>query len=205
MNSAGTTSGPLSPGASLIFKAWTAFEHVLVNETDLLKDRLLDQILLCCLYGVAKALGPACPTGRPFTLVELIQAYRMQPQARRDTYRNVLISSQKTTNLSNAPIVEEERGDLSRFYNLIFLTRVESYLTRFLGAAITDPASKVQHPSLSLTPLPISHSASSSSATNTSSVGQTHSGLHALQQPGGHFGGTALKDTFLPARLNCFY
>ena len=33
---------------------WTCLEHVLVNHTDLMMDRHLDQILMCAVYVMAK-------------------------------------------------------------------------------------------------------------------------------------------------------
>ncbi|EUB56007.1 Retinoblastoma-like protein 2 [Echinococcus granulosus] len=192
--------------APLLARAWTTFEHVLVNETELLRDRLLDQIILCCLYGVAKATasGGGVPgNARPLSLVEIIKAYRMQPQASRDTYRRVLISRSAATDTEAI----EERGDLTRFYNLIFLARVEAFLQRFVlpsatsGAAGTtgagsDPASKTQPP---LTPLPAPHSTSTTTTATTTSAAATvhsHSALQTL-----HGGYSALpNDGFLPAR-----
>uniref|UniRef100_A0A0R3T9U8 RB_B domain-containing protein n=1 Tax=Rodentolepis nana TaxID=102285 RepID=A0A0R3T9U8_RODNA len=162
-----------------------------------LKDRLLDQILLCCLYGVAKACGTV-----NLSLVEIVQAYRLQPQACRDTYRHVLISRINTTDGDNVPIIEEERADLARFYNYIFLGRVESYLTRFLGASMTDTKVHQHATSAPLTPIPIPPISSSNSGNSAvaSGVGPSHSGLHGLHHSGGHFGGVAQSSSFLPAR-----
>lgn len=35
-------------------KIWTCFEHSLVHCTDLMKDRHLDQLLLCSIYIISK-------------------------------------------------------------------------------------------------------------------------------------------------------
>ncbi|VDK35865.1 unnamed protein product [Taenia asiatica] len=193
--------------APLLARAWTTFEHVLVNETELLKDRLLDQILLCCLYGVAKATasgGGVTGNARPLSLVEIVQAYRMQPQASRDAYRRVLISRSTAANTEAI----EERGDLTRFYNLVFLARVEAFLQRFIPPSVTsataagtasaasDPAGKTQPP---LTPLPAAHpTAATATATTTAAAAavHSHSTLQAL-----HGGYPALpSEGFLPTR-----
>lgn len=35
-------------------KIWTCFEHTLVHCTDLMRDRHLDQLLLCCVYIISR-------------------------------------------------------------------------------------------------------------------------------------------------------
>lgn len=35
-------------------RIWTCFEHSLMNSTDLMKDRHLDQILMCSMYVMGK-------------------------------------------------------------------------------------------------------------------------------------------------------
>lgn len=52
----------------LMAKIWTCIEQVVVHETDLLQDRSLDQILLCCLYGVCKMV-----LYKPLTFVDIVQ------------------------------------------------------------------------------------------------------------------------------------
>lgn len=37
-----------------LLKGWTMLEHVMVHETQMLKNRHLDQIILCCVYALCK-------------------------------------------------------------------------------------------------------------------------------------------------------
>ena len=41
---------------------WTCLEHVLVNNTDLMMDRHLDQILMCAVYVMAKVSNISAST-----------------------------------------------------------------------------------------------------------------------------------------------
>lgn len=52
----------------VLVKVWTCVENVIMHNTDLLRDRCLDQMLLCCLYGVCKVA-----LYRPLSFVEVIQ------------------------------------------------------------------------------------------------------------------------------------
>lgn len=53
----------------LLSKSWTAFEHVLIHDANvLLKDRCLDQIMLCAIYAISKVT-----LDRPLSFVELVQ------------------------------------------------------------------------------------------------------------------------------------
>ncbi|TPP66552.1 putative retinoblastoma protein [Fasciola gigantica] len=104
----------------VLAKVWTCVEHAIVHETELLRDRCLDQIILCALYGVCKTM-----LYRQLTFIDIIQVYRMQPQSHRDIYRRVLINV-----VAYGINHGEDRGDLSRFYNVVFLPHMTQFLRK---------------------------------------------------------------------------
>eukprot|EP00106_Octopus_bimaculoides_P009076 XP_014776518.1 PREDICTED: retinoblastoma-like protein 2 [Octopus bimaculoides] len=71
-------------------KMWTCLEHCLVNEISLMKDRHLDQIIMCSMYVIAKVA-----TDPPQTFQNIMRCYRLQPQAQSHVYRNVLLSTRR--------------------------------------------------------------------------------------------------------------
>uniref|UniRef100_A0A2K5N8J5 Retinoblastoma-like protein 1 n=1 Tax=Cercocebus atys TaxID=9531 RepID=A0A2K5N8J5_CERAT len=131
-------------------KIWTCFEFTLVHCPDLMKDRHLDQLLLCAFYIMAKV------TKEERTFQEIMKSYRNQPQANSHVYRSVLLKSiprefvaynkninddfemidcdledaTKTPDCSSGP-VKEERGDLIKFYNTIYVGRVKSFALKY--------------------------------------------------------------------------
>lgn len=54
-------------------KAWTVLEYVVINETTLLKDRHLDQIILSCVYAICKVFK----VDKSFS--DITQCYRFVP------------------------------------------------------------------------------------------------------------------------------
>nr|ACT98283.1 rb-like protein [Schmidtea mediterranea] len=132
----------------LMCKIWTTFEHIITEETHLLKDRCIDQVILCCIFAVTRVAS-----SRNLAFHEILQMYRMQPQSTREIYRSVLIESVKTntgittgglptdckTNVHTSPggtqrliRTKEVRDDITRFYNHVFLPTVHNYVKRFL-------------------------------------------------------------------------
>ncbi|KAG7236860.1 hypothetical protein INR49_000164 [Caranx melampygus] len=132
-------------------KIWTCFEHCLVHCTDLMKDRHLDQLMLCCVYIISKI------TKETHTFQDIMKCYRSQPQANSHVYRSVLLrhtprepvadenmevdpvsggeSAEKTNQVpgeanSNQSGVEE-RGDLIQFYNTVFVLKMKSFALRY--------------------------------------------------------------------------
>uniref|UniRef100_H0UW01 Retinoblastoma-like protein 1 n=1 Tax=Cavia porcellus TaxID=10141 RepID=H0UW01_CAVPO len=131
-------------------KIWTCFEFTLVHCPDLMKNRHLDQLLLCAFYIMAKV------TKEERTFQEIMKSYRNQPQANSHVYRSVLLKSIpreivtynneisgdfemtdgdleetiKTPDCSSGP-VKEERGDLIKFYNTIYVGRVKSFALKY--------------------------------------------------------------------------
>ncbi len=141
-------------------KIWTTFEYTLAAKTELMRDRHLDQLLMCSLYVVNKVIG----LNKNFT--DIMKQYRNQPQAASHVYRSVLLGSEARedddeagaakndensggepakrphdrknppptpTRLAGASSVVggEERGDLIKFYNMVFRKKLQEFVLKF--------------------------------------------------------------------------
>ncbi|XP_061217626.1 retinoblastoma-like protein 1 isoform X2 [Neopsephotus bourkii] len=149
-------------------KIWTCFEFTLVHCADLMKDRHLDQLLLCAFYIMAKV------TKEERTFQDIMKSYRNQPQANSHVYRSVLLrhisadgplekntnqdvemtedtsvktgSSSGSAEESSSESGTEERGDLIKFYNAVYVERVKSFALKY---DITNQDHVVEAPPLS--------------------------------------------------------
>uniref|UniRef100_A0AAY4EUZ3 Retinoblastoma-like 1 (p107) n=1 Tax=Denticeps clupeoides TaxID=299321 RepID=A0AAY4EUZ3_9TELE len=125
-------------------KIWTCFEHSLVHYPSLMKDRHLDQLLLCAIYIIAKI------TKEERTFQDIMKCYRSQPQATSHVYRSVLLrrvskassadenmevdepTEQGKCNILNfGDESEEERGDLIQFYNSVYVLEMKSFALKY--------------------------------------------------------------------------
>uniref|UniRef100_UPI00398F3B98 retinoblastoma-like protein 2 isoform X4 n=1 Tax=Pristiophorus japonicus TaxID=55135 RepID=UPI00398F3B98 len=68
-------------------KIWTCFEYSLVNCTDLMVDRHLDQLLMCAVYIMAKV------TKEDRSFQNIMRSYRTQPQASSNIPKNSTTST----------------------------------------------------------------------------------------------------------------
>ncbi|ESO96313.1 hypothetical protein LOTGIDRAFT_227069 [Lottia gigantea] len=136
-------------------KMWTCFEHTMVKHVELMKDRHLDQLIMCAVYVIAKV------TGKPLTFQNIMKCYRYQPQSHSHIYRSVLLnnrrrhhsnSSDSSKSGSTSPF-GEERGDLIQFYNSVYVIKLRDYALEF-------SKDKGKHPSLSPFPSVRSHKGS---------------------------------------------
>ncbi|KAF5271291.1 hypothetical protein FQR65_LT05306 [Abscondita terminalis] len=125
-------------------KIWTVFEHSIREHTHLIKDRHLDQLLMCAVYVVCKVTST-----REQKFAEIMQHYRGQPQASSHVYRNVLIDrssgndSTECSGINESDI--EKRGDLISFYNTVYVVAMKSFALQF----------KEQDSNITLSPLPL--------------------------------------------------
>ncbi|XP_062847615.1 retinoblastoma-like protein 2 isoform X2 [Trichomycterus rosablanca] len=171
----------LDIGTDLRRKIWTCFEYSLVNCTELMMDRHLDQLLMCAIYVMTKV------TKEDKSFQNIMKCYRSQPQASSSVYRSVLISRRRrqqsgnskssrqespseggheqvsddsspvsmrsTSTLplpqpgsaSSTPICthgpepekeEEERGDLIRFYNNVYIKQIKQFALRYSSSSL---------------------------------------------------------------------
>ncbi|XP_014468467.1 PREDICTED: retinoblastoma-like protein 1 isoform X2 [Dinoponera quadriceps] len=156
-------------------KIWTIFEYSIKERTKLMKDRHLDQILMCATYVICKLVKM-----EKNSFTEIMRCYRLQPQAESHIYRSVLIdkvsgNEQPTTvpggserpTEGNGALPEKNatpptptnmigtsqnfdgvtRGDLIKFYNTIYVPEVKEFANRF-------GSTRGSVMNLSLSPLP---------------------------------------------------
>lgn len=138
-------------------KIWTCFEYVIKNHISLMKNRHLDQILMCTLYVVCKVLD------MNLTFHEIMKCYRSQPQAVSSIYRNVLVDvpSSSTTNDSSTDNptpqdVSPGRGDLIKFYNKVYVKVTQSFAWKL-------STKSNQKGDINLTPIPMGKSSKTNS------------------------------------------
>ncbi|XP_030534586.1 retinoblastoma-related protein isoform X3 [Rhodamnia argentea] len=101
------------------------FQQILSQRTNLFFNRHIDQIILCCFYGVAKI------SQTNLTFREIIHNYRKQPQCKPQVFRSVFVdwsSARRNGKTGN------EHVDIITFYNEIFIPSVKPLLVE-LGPA----------------------------------------------------------------------
>jgi len=132
----------------IVRRIWTCLEWTLRTHHTIMRDRHLDQVIMCALYIVCKVSGKDCE--KNFT--DIMKHYRNQPQASSHVYRSVLIkpglsggggresSAPQTTcpptpgRMAASSTVHqdgEERGDLIMFYNTVYISLVQEFALRF--------------------------------------------------------------------------
>lgn len=108
-------------------KIWTTFENSILHNIDLMKDRHLDQLLMCSIYIFARVCN------LPIQFKDIMTVYRLQPQAQSHIYRKVLGN-------------DGNRCDIIDFYNRIYVLATQEFALRLRATSVED---------VSLSPLPI--------------------------------------------------
>lgn len=168
-------------GEPLQNQIWTIFEDSIVRcNKQFMRDRHLDQMLMCAIYVFVKIKK------RSNTFADIMKYYRSQPQSNSYVYRSVLIErrtpeeveqlqKQHTNRENDKPSAEsrrctpadlagisvqhgvEERGDIIRFYNTVYVKEMQQWVTRFGNGAdevslMLSPLPKAVHRSMLLSP-----------------------------------------------------
>lgn len=110
-----------------------ALHHALNHETGLFFNRHIDQIILCCVYGICKV------SKVNVTFRDIIYHYRKQPQCKPYVFRNVLLDGSVVWRSGKAG---QETGDIIRFYNEVFVPSTKSFLLQVgSSAGVAVPSS----------------------------------------------------------------
>ncbi|XP_048358478.1 retinoblastoma-associated protein [Sphaerodactylus townsendi] len=102
----------LSDHPDLIQLIWTLFHHTLQTEYELMKDRHLDQIMMCAMYGICKVKNI------DLTFKTIVTAYKELPNTNQETFKCVLIR-------------EGQYDSIIVFYNLVFMQRLKTNILQY--------------------------------------------------------------------------
>nr|CAD7568693.1 unnamed protein product [Timema californicum] len=86
-------------------KIWTCFEYTIIHHMDLMKDRHLDQILMCSVYVICKVAV------KEKTFTDIMRCYRHQPQAASHVYRSVLLRKKPSADSSSSSSVDSSEAN----------------------------------------------------------------------------------------------
>jgi Retinoblastoma-associated protein B domain len=131
----------VNPRPLVARQAYVALRYVLRRHVDLLHDRHLDHMILCCLYGVGKRLK--CEP--EITFGKLVGAYvAVRGQDEGDvTCQRIVRHIKLVTDVDDT--TDEPIGDIIQLYNRVFVPRMKEYLLKSTslqraGALLKDPA-----------------------------------------------------------------
>ncbi|BFG41419.1 hypothetical protein CerSpe_276940 [Prunus speciosa] len=110
------------------------FQQILVQRTSLFFNRHIDQIILCCFYGVAKI------SQLNLTFREILYNYTKQPQYKPQVFRSVFVNW-PSARRNGRPA--QEHIEIIPFYNEIFIPSVKSLLVEVGPGPTTTRASVV--------------------------------------------------------------
>ncbi|CAI0474176.1 unnamed protein product [Linum tenue] len=110
---------------------YSLFQQVLIQRTSLFFNRHIDQILLCCLYGIAKI------SKVELTFREIIYNYRKQLQCKPHVFRSVYVD--RPTTRHNAR-TGQDHVDIIAFYNEIFVPAAKPLLAEISSAGTSTKA-----------------------------------------------------------------
>ncbi|XP_070588442.1 retinoblastoma-associated protein isoform X2 [Erythrolamprus reginae] len=91
---------------------WTLFHHTLQNEYELMKDRHLDQIMMCSMYGICKVKNI------DLRFKTIVTAYKELNNANQETFKCVLIR-------------EGQYDSIIVFYNMVFMQRLKTNILQY--------------------------------------------------------------------------
>ncbi|KAJ0560227.1 Retinoblastoma-related protein [Helianthus annuus] len=108
-------------------RVYCLFQQILSQRTALFFNRHIDQIILCCFYGVAKI------SQLSLTFKEIINNYRKQPHCKIQVFRAVFVDD-RASSRSNGKTGQND-VDIIMFYNEIFIPAVKPLLVELAPSA----------------------------------------------------------------------
>ncbi|KRW99451.1 Cyclin-like protein [Pseudocohnilembus persalinus] len=101
---------------------WATVKHIIANETELLINRHLEQIILCTIYSISKIHK------QDVKFQDLIRTFENLYQQQIETSTLNLVQSDLNEIIYNLNISENQKGDIITYYNQVFIQKIKSYI-----------------------------------------------------------------------------
>ncbi|CAO2144326.1 unnamed protein product [Urochloa humidicola] len=111
-------------------RVYNVFKQILDQRTALFFNRHIDQVILCCLYGIAKV----CQLELPFR--EILSNYKREPQCKPEVFLSIYIGSRNRNG-----VLVSRHVDIITFYNEVFVPAAKPFLVPFIASG-TRPEDK---------------------------------------------------------------
>ncbi|XP_052218213.1 retinoblastoma-associated protein-like [Dreissena polymorpha] len=125
-------------------KIWTCFEFCIISRPELLKDRHLDQIMMCSVYGICKV------SDCEIRFKDIVKEYSTMSHAMCDVYKQALLEN-------------GTHDSIISFYNRVFMQCMKNYILQFAKPVVCcEMCPYTSQPNLSPLPKPVNSSLNSS-------------------------------------------
>lgn len=116
-------------------RVYCLFQQILSQRTALFFNRHIDQIILCCFYGVAKI------SQLKLTFKEIVDNYKKQPHCKPQVFRAVFVDGRSSSRRNGK--TGQDHVDIIVFYNEIFIPSVKPLLVELAPAGMARTPNKV--------------------------------------------------------------
>ncbi|PWZ27747.1 hypothetical protein Zm00014a_043021 [Zea mays] len=111
-------------------RVYNVFKQILDQQTTLFFNRHIDQLILCCLYGVAKV----CQLELSFR--EILNNYKKEAQCKPEVFLSIYIGSR-----NHNGVLISRHVDIITFYNEVFVPAAKPFLVSLISSG-TRPEDK---------------------------------------------------------------
>ncbi|KAI8772298.1 retinoblastoma-associated protein [Biomphalaria glabrata] len=101
-------------------KIWTCFEHCVTKMPNLMKNRHIDQIIMCCIYSICKVCDNEVKRNSETEIKfkSIVNKYKNLAHAKQEIFKNVYIDDSKS-------------DSVIAFYNTVFTVNMKEYILNF--------------------------------------------------------------------------
>ncbi|XP_052822290.1 retinoblastoma-associated protein [Octopus bimaculoides] len=110
----------LEVSPELTQKVWTCLVHCIIHNRELLRNRHLDQIMVCCLYGICRVVH------QEIKFKSIVNVSKEISLAQQEIFKVILIQDGKTDSIVG-------------FYNSVYLPTMKTYILQFEPNKQTTP------------------------------------------------------------------